>query len=83
MRELFATAPDCPVAAPSRASVQARALHRACLVLGGTEALAKHLDVAEADLLVWLRGEDVPPERIFLAAVEVVLLHAEDPGRSN
>jgi hypothetical protein len=83
MRELFAAANDCPAAPPARSSVQARALHRACLVVGGVEALAKHLDCTGADLDRWLRGEECPPERAFLAAVEIVLLHAEEPGNSN
>jgi hypothetical protein len=83
MRESSAAAQDCPVAPPARASVHARALHRACLVLGGTDKLARHLGTPEADLLGWLRGDEPPPESAFLAAVEIVLLHAEEPGQSN
>jgi len=83
MRESSAAAQDCPVATPARASVQARALHRACLVLGGVDKLAKHLEIPEANLLAWLRGDEPPPERAFLAAVEIILLHAEEPGQSN
>jgi hypothetical protein len=83
VRELSAAAKDCPLAPPAHASVYARTLHRACLVLGGVDQLAKHLDVPVADLGLWLRGEKLPPERVFLAAVEVVLLHAGARGRSN
>ena len=83
MRELSAAAKDCPIAPPARTSVHARALHRACLVLGGADKLAKHLEIPEADLQGWLRGDEPPPERVFLAAVEIVLLHAEEPGQSN
>jgi hypothetical protein len=83
MRQMSAAAKDCPLAPPEHASVYARALHRACLVLGGVEQLAKHLEASEADLSRWLRGEEPPPERAFLAAVEVVLLHAGDAGRAS
>jgi hypothetical protein len=83
MREMSAAAKDCPLAPPEHASVYARTLHRACLVLGGVEQLAKHLEASDVDLRRWLRGEVQPPERIFLAAVEVVLLHAGGAGRAN
>ena len=83
MREFFAAAEDCPIAPPERSGVHARTLHRACLILGGVDALAKHLDIPEDDLRSWLRGEHTPPERVFLSAVEIVLLHAEEAGPSN
>jgi hypothetical protein len=83
VRQISAAAKDCPLAPPEHASVYARTLHRACLVLGGVEQLAKHLEVSEADLRQWLRGEGLPPEQAFLAAVEVVLLHAGGVGRAN
>jgi len=31
----------------------------------------------------WLEGRDDPPQMVFLAAVEIVLLHLEKPGTSN
>jgi hypothetical protein len=83
MREMSAAAKDCPLAPPEHASVYARTLHRACLVLGGVEQLAKHLEASDVDLRRWLGGEVQPPERVFLAAVEVVLLHAGGAGRAN
>lgn len=83
MRETSAAAKNCPLAPPEHASVYARTLHRACLVLGGIEQLAKHLEAAEVDLRRWLGGEVQPPERVFLAAVEIVLLHAGGAGRAN
>jgi len=39
--------------------------------------------VAEATLQAWLEGRDEPPQMVFLAAVEIVLLHLEKPGASN
>ncbi|HWA36764.1 MAG TPA: YdaS family helix-turn-helix protein [Burkholderiales bacterium] len=76
MRDLGAAARDCPLAPPGHASVQARALHRACVIVGGAAQLARNLDVAVADVERWLVGDEAVPERIFLHAVEIVLLHA-------
>jgi hypothetical protein len=78
-----AAARDCPLAPPSHASVYSRALHRACLVLGGVGALARRLEVPEAELRRWIQGEVPPPERAFLEAVEVILLDAGGQGRAN
>jgi hypothetical protein len=83
MRENSAAARDCPLAPPEHASVHSRALHRACLIVGGVQQLARHLDVPEADLQGWIRGEQPPPERVFLEAVEVILLNAGGQGRAN
>ena len=74
---------DCPAAAPSRQTTYARALHRACLILGGAPQLASHLGVSELALRAWLEGRDDPPQMVFLAAVEIVLLHLEKPGSTN
>jgi hypothetical protein len=74
---------DCPAASPSRQTTYARALHRACLILGGVPQLANHLGVSESALQAWLEGRDDPPQMVFLAAVEIVLLHLEKPGASN
>ena len=74
---------DCPQPPEPRQTTQARALHRACLILGGVDRLARHLGVSEAALRAWLEGRDDPPQMVFLAAVEIVLLHLDDGGRSN
>jgi hypothetical protein len=76
-------AKDCPLAPPEHASAYARALHRACLIAGGIGPLARHLEVSEADLRRWMAGEEEPPEPIFLAAVEVILLYVDGVGRAN
>jgi hypothetical protein len=83
MREMSSAAKDCPLAPPEHASPYARALHRACLILGGIQSLATHLKVPEADLRRWMAGEEEPPEPIFLAAVEVILLYVDGAGRMN
>jgi hypothetical protein len=73
---------DCPLAPPKQASTYTRALHVACLILGGIEPLAKHLQVSTIPLRAWITGEVEPPFPIFLAAVEVVLLHLGNTDRS-
>jgi hypothetical protein len=72
---------DCPLP-QERPSTATRALHRACLILGGVSALARHLGIAEGALRGWLEGHDEPPQMVFLAAVEIVLLHLEQAGRA-
>lgn len=71
----FAT--NCGGAPPSRATVYSRTLQRACEVLGGIQPLAAHLGVAAADLARWIDARGEPPLHVFLAAVDVVLLHAD------
>ena len=73
---------DCPPLSSSRVTVYARTLHRACQVLGGLDALSRHLRVPAATLTRWIGGSEQPPLDIFLAAVDVVLLGAE-PGAGS
>ena len=70
---------DCPPLSTTRVTVHARALHRACEVLGSLDALSRHLNVPAAALARWIGGAEPPPLDVFLAAVDVVLLAAE-PG---
>ena len=75
---------DCPQPPPARETTYARTLHRACLILGGVEPLARHLGVSESMLRNWLEGREDAPQLVFLAAVEIVLLHLEQGGaRTN
>lgn len=78
-----AAAKACPKAPPSRETTQARTLHRACLILGGVRELAAHLGVSEPTLQSWLEGRDEPPQMVFLAAVEIVLLHIDQSSAST
>ena len=78
-----ALARQCPIAPASHSSVQARALHRACLIVGGVQPLAERLDLPVALLERWMRGEAPAPEHVFHAAVEIVLLHAAGTGPAN
>lgn len=64
-----------------RATPVVRVLHRAAQIAGGAPRLARHLDVAERDLLRWMRGEQEAPEEVFLAAFEVVLSDLERGAR--
>jgi hypothetical protein len=83
MRDLNAAARDCPMAPPEHASVYARAIHRACLVVGGMPELARRLDVPAPEVERWLLGEEAPPEKVFHQAVEIILLHLSAEGRPN
>lgn len=82
-REFPPNATDCPLAPPRDASIHARTLHRACLIIGGIDLLARHLGLPAADVRGWLSGKEQPPEPVFFACVEVVLLHAEGPSRAT
>ena len=83
MRATTSAKVDCPQPPPARESTYARTLHRACLILGGTEQLARHLGVSEPALRNWLEGREDPPQMVFLAAIEIVLLHLEQAGPTN
>jgi hypothetical protein len=79
-----AGAPGCDIArGAARKSVHVRALHRACVILGGFAALAQHLRVSDSELRPWLQGRAEPPEPVFVAAVEILLLDAEKPAGRN
>jgi hypothetical protein len=68
---------DCPLPPRPQQTTYSRALHAACVVVGGVAELAAHLGVPAAVLRDWLEGESEPPQAAFLAAVEVVLLHLD------
>ncbi|HKU47814.1 MAG TPA: YdaS family helix-turn-helix protein [Burkholderiales bacterium] len=73
MEKLGVPKDECPVAPPTRVTVHTRVLHRACQILGGVEKLAKHLGVSVNLVHRWLDGDDVPPSRIFLKAIDLIL----------
>jgi hypothetical protein len=74
---------SCPTAPPSRKSTYAKALHRACIAIGGVDKFAARLNVSEGALRSWMEGREDPPDEVFLAAVEILLLHLEQPGSAN
>lgn len=82
MQEPASRPVDCPPLAKSSVTVYARTLHRACEVLGGLDALSRHLGVPAQTLARWIGGVEQPPLDVFLAAVDVVLLGVE-PGRGH
>lgn len=75
-------ATDCGGAPASRATVYSRTLQRACEILGGVRQLAEHLRVDRDELASWIDARGEPPLDVFLAAVDVVLLHSERSGGS-
>lgn len=73
MEKIEVQSDNCPVAPAPRVTVYTRVLHRACQKAGGVGALAQALRVSEDLLHRWLEGEDVPPAKIFLKAVDLVM----------
>jgi hypothetical protein len=47
-------------------------LQYAAATIGGATRLAKFLDVPRPRLLRWLAGEEVPPDQVFLDALDVI-----------
>jgi hypothetical protein len=82
MRTGASASADCPLAPRARETTYVRALHHACLVLGGLAQLASHLQVSEYAVRTWLEAREELPESIFLAAVEIILLAAESTPRT-
>lgn len=82
MQEPVSPRVHCPPLSKSRVTVYSRTLHRACEVLGGLEALSRHLNAPAATLARWIGGLEQPPLDVFLAAVDIVLLAAQ-PGEGT
>jgi hypothetical protein len=47
-------------------------LQYAAATIGGSDRLAKFLDVPRKTLLRWLAGEEAPPNQVFLDALDVI-----------
>jgi DNA-binding transcriptional regulator YdaS (Cro superfamily) len=60
--------------------LKARLFSRACDIVGSRERLAERLGVEAHALEFWLAGRATPPERVFLAVVDLVL--ADDIARA-
>lgn len=54
----------------------ARTLARASQIVGGDSDLAARLGVPLLLLTEWITGRKAPPQRIFLAAVDIVMEHS-------
>ena len=72
MEKIEVSTDDCPTAPAPRVTVYTRVLHRACQKMGGVGELAQALRVSVETLHRWLEGDDVPPTKIFLKAVDMV-----------
>lgn len=80
----LARVPECDLArGQARKSVYVRTLHGACRIVGSLAALARQLRISESDLRSWIAGREDPPYPVFLAALEILLLAAEEPGSMN
>jgi hypothetical protein len=74
-RESGDLAKGCPSARPS--TVQSRALHLACQILGNASHLAKYLGVSEEQLLAWLEAREDVPYDLFVQVVGIILTQWE------
>ena len=72
---------DCPPPPPVKAGLPALMLHEACESAGGLARLAQLLCVPAPQLSRWLEGAETPPEAIYRACAEIVLL--EGGGASS
>lgn len=66
---------ECPIARPS--TVQSRALHLACKILGSARHLADYLEVSDEELLGWLEAREDLPHGVFIKVVAVILTQWE------
>lgn len=62
-----------------RAGLPALMLHEACEIAGGVAHLAELLAVPEDQLACWLEGDGTPPEDVYRACAEIVLLNDASP----
>lgn len=63
----------CPQADAGRTTLYSRALHHACVRLGGIHQFAVYIDVPEWRLEAWLQGREEVPMEVFLRAVDVIV----------
>lgn len=56
-------------------NVYARTIKRAADIVGGEAALASRLSLTPETVTQWVRGEGVPPTKVFLQAVDIVSAH--------
>ncbi len=54
---------------------------RTAELLGGMDALSKHLQVGRDDLRDWERGASKPPAEVFLRVVDVLIRETRKPKR--
>ncbi len=62
------------------ASIYSRTFQKAAELLGGRARLCRHLQVPADALEAWIEDEAVPPQMIFLRAVDVILDETAPPG---
>ena len=70
----------CPSTAKND-HIYLRVLHDACKTLGGEHQLARHLGVAVEEVERWLKGEAMPPDRVFLACLDLLQVKPRREGQ--
>jgi len=68
----------------AKASVSNRILRKAAAIVGGERALARYLQVPQAEIYAWMRpGASPPPMAVFLSAVDLVLNDLDSPDEQR
>lgn len=60
---------------PALAAPTVLIMQTACSLAGGLRRLADHLGVRATSVARWLSGKEKPPATVFMACVDIVLLH--------
>ena len=68
---------DCPQPPGFRAHVRTLILHEACQTAGGIGQLAKLLRLPALSVSRWLEGIEEAPDFVYMACIEIVLLHPD------
>jgi len=61
----------------TRDQTYANLLRRAGEVVGGVDELCRLLEVSDEDCQGWLSGRFLPPQKVLLRVVEILLAHVE------
>jgi hypothetical protein len=64
-------------------SIYSRVLQKAAELLGGRSKLCRHLHVPKEDLQRWIDDKAVPPNNVFLRAVDLLLDETPSPPTSD
>jgi len=68
----------------TKASVYNRILQRAADIVGGERALARYLNIPQAEVYAWMRpGASPPPIAVFLKAADLVLNDLDSPDEQR
>ena len=64
-----------PRLGPSNDQTYANILRRAAEIVGGVDKLCERIGATQAECEAWLVGNVVPPRKVFLKVVDVLIEH--------